>query len=1337
MMKKHLMRVGAFLLAAAMMPGCAAAEERRLGDLIYVPAMQVTSAAGRYNLRVEGIPRTEDGTVQAQPLAGAEFGVYVVSSDGELTPWANPLYPSEPMRIRSGEEAVSFMLPDGMEFYLRQESAPQGYIYDEAALIPVTEQEIVVTNHVPGELLVQAVDSLGAALSGVEILVTGEDGSVTAQMTDENGCVSLQYDAEQAVSVQQGTLPSGVYPALEASVGGAAADVSMPAAADIRLSGRTRVVFVHPASGTVELAMSLMAVNKDGEVERLPLTGVSMEIVDQGLTVLTDELGLAQASLLEGMYTVRFAYQGQEDAVLPVSEGDMLIESGMTTRIELDAVQSRGRIVLTADAGHPVNGGSISLIREDTGAAFGPYAFDEDGMIVSDLLDAGDYRVKAEAAPENTQFGGISAGASYADSADGLALSVSGGAVTEADIELLTRERERFELLIAGVDEQGAVQHSAMEDVLTLELIDEYGGMVTELTSEAGYAQVEALSGVYTLRMDEESAEKLGVLAESEAFELPAKGEAIAFRAEKTRLLVSSVDEDGRILSGAVYSVTDSEGKNEIVECGEDGEAVTGLLAAGEVYIEMIAAPDGHDVCEAVTTAAEAGRAVRVDMVHQSYGVARLSVKMRGLDEKGHAQYTALPGVSVRLYRVSADGQGLTDTGLLLTSAEDGLAQASLMAGEYVAKIEEDSLPEGCRVGDPVRIQLANMMDTESELVCISGKGGILVNMIGADLSDELLAQIRFELVSEDGSIRDMMAVEGGFYAGDLDEGSYILRQTQIPQGYTLAQERSIEVIGGEAAVQSVPLEEYAVLSVSKTGLTFNDRLQTYLVPLSGCYGVYIQTEAGMTAYPSEDSQMLVYANITPDQIAKGMTAKLRLPASMDGTTYYLREMSSADGFAPDETYHEVHLTAGEERLLECVVSSDRGFFEFAMTDVGSGAYVAGGSYELIDAVSGSAVLTFSPGETVYRNEMAVPVGEYVIRQVQAAPGYALSAEPDIAITVEPYLTQGGMVTSAGMTSMRIPESEAFDLIGDMYAARDQGMTILTVENNALDEGESLLAPQMELSVSAQDGNRLTVGGVVLSGATDAQQTPYRARIEYCLAAGGWQPSDARMTGELTGPAAVSLADVTEDISAVRVTFIDAVTGEEIAGRGFAPGQIALHVITGSGDPVQVSANAVFTGVYPYRTQYGGQQEMFARSAAAQTAFEAAGDGAFAAVAAGRDGRISGVAFFDEDADGLMDAGETGRYAGLGVTLLSQSGDVVESVRTDAQGAYAFSGLSSGLYVVKFDAGSGVVFSKGSLYSAHKVSGVEDTRFGESEAISIDGDHTDYLVNVGCIYASE
>ena len=54
-----------------------------------------------------------------------------------------------------------------------------------------------------------------------------------------------------------------------------------------------------------------------------------------------------------------------------------------------------------------------------------------------------------------------------------------------------------------------------------------------------------------------------------------------------------------------------------------------------------------------------------------------------------------------------------------------------------------------------------------------------------------------------------------------------------------------------------------------------------------------------------------MWANAAPK---RKKAVSVRLPAEPEGTTYYLRELSSAAGFAADETIYEVTLTAGETR---------------------------------------------------------------------------------------------------------------------------------------------------------------------------------------------------------------------------------------------------------------------------------------------------------------------------------------------------------------------------------------------------------------------------------------
>lgn len=1337
MVNKRLRKAGSLLMASALLlcGRTAAAEEKRLGDYIYVPAMTASAASGTISLRVEGLALEDGETVTVNSLAGAEFGVYVIASDGELTPWANPLYPSEPMRIRTGEEAVSFSLPQGQEFYLMQESAPAGYEYEAGTLIPVTGQEIVVQNAMTGEIVVYAVDSLGTALAGVQMTIAAQDGSELVCVTDKNGQAVFSSRESGVYTVRESGLPEGVYAALSATVDGIQADLAA-VNASMEAAARTSVVFEHPASGTVQLSMQLAEIDEHGEAFSRPLAGVRMDIESETpVSVVTDEEGQARAALLEGTYFVRFAYEGEESIKLPLTEGQMIVESGASTMIELTAMQAYGRVVLAAQAQKDIRGGSVTLHSEQTGETYGPYAIDGDGLAVSELLAPGKYTISAFEAPADTQLGTVSWDGQISEQTDGLMIEVQAGQAAQVSAQLLTRERQTFEVVARRLDDQGEFATEQMDEPLELELLDEHGDVLAQIGAESGLVQVEALSGTYTLRMTQKEADRLAVLGQSEPFTLPAAQGVISFACNQARIAVSAVDENGMPVSGAVYSVTDSRGEHVTLVCDEDGNAVSPLMAAGEVIIETMTSPQNHDKAQETVVSAKAGEAARVQLTHESYGAVRMAVRMKRLDERGNAVYEQVAGANVHLYRVFEDR--MTDTGLIYTSGEDGQIVAQLEAGEYVAQIEAESLDDGCRTGESLRFIVTNTESTEGELVCMDALGGVQVKILGGALSDELLAQIRFEVEAADGTVTELTMQDGAFYAGQLAAGSYMLRQTQIPEGFTLAQERTVTITGAEAAAVQVPLEEYAVLSVSKTGLTFNDRLQTFIVPLTGEYGVYTMADGQMKAYPSEDKQMTVWSNVTPEQIAQGKTAALKLPAALEGTTYYLHELGSAEGFAADAAYHEVTLTAGEQRLVDCAVSSDRGFFEFTQINAANGDLVLGGTYELVSRNSGETVLTFTTGETPYRNEMAVPVGEYTLRQIQAAEGYALSAEDEISFDVQPYLTQGGQIAQVSMSCVQVPKQAEMNTIADLYAAREQGLTLVSVDTAALDAGDTLTMPQVTVQVKADGGERVNVASVVLGSASDALGSAYRARVEYCLAGGGWQPSDARITDVLSGPTAVSLADVEDDVSAVRVTYLDAQTGEEKVQSGFAPGEIALNVRVGAQGTVALHASAEMTGKFIYQTQANGAEIQMQRSSSRKIAFEVEGDGIFNTVSAGRDGRISGVAFFDTDADGVMDADETGRYAGMTVSLIAQNGDVLDSCRTDSEGRYVFSTISGGMYTVKFDAGTSVVYSKGAPYSEHKVSGVEDTRYGESARIVIDGDHTDYVVNAGCIYAAE
>ncbi|MGX7677332.1 DUF7507 domain-containing protein [Jatrophihabitans sp. DSM 45814] len=68
---------------------------------------------------------------------------------------------------------------------------------------------------------------------------------------------------------------------------------------------------------------------------------------------------------------------------------------------------------------------------------------------------------------------------------------------------------------------------------------------------------------------------------------------------------------------------------------------------------------------------------------------------------------------------------------------------------------------------------------------------------------------------------------------------------------------------------------------------------------------------------------------------------------------------------------------------------------------------------------------------------------------------------------------------------------------------------------------------------------------------------------------------------------------------------------------------------------------------------------------------------------------INGTLWTDVNGDGVVNAGETGRLAGVGVALKNSSGTVVATAVTNAAGVYTFPDQAAGSYTVAIDTGNG------------------------------------------------
>jgi uncharacterized repeat protein (TIGR01451 family) len=108
---------------------------------------------------------------------------------------------------------------------------------------------------------------------------------------------------------------------------------------------------------------------------------------------------------------------------------------------------------------------------------------------------------------------------------------------------------------------------------------------------------------------------------------------------------------------------------------------------------------------------------------------------------------------------------------------------------------------------------------------------------------------------------------------------------------------------------------------------------------------------------------------------------------------------------------------------------------------------------------------------------------------------------------------------------------------------------------------------------------------------------------------------------------------------------------------------------------------------------------------------------------------IEGTIWEDTDADGTLDAEESGRYADVTVLLLDANGDIVARTVTDENGDYSFTGLPDGTYTVDVTDDANIL--NGTWHSIGPVPGADDNSQVDPYTVSVSGGETDDTADFG------
>ena len=1219
------------------------------GLLHYVPqAGQSQAQAQRYTLAVRGMARGEVNgpPVAVEYLPGAVFGIYAPDAQGNMQPWPDPRAPHAPFLIRTESEPVSFDLPDGMAFFMRQESAPEGYLPIPEGYWPIEGiLELRADNAMPGGLEVTAEDADGQPLAGARVRLLQDGQLVREGVTGADGAWRADPLPAGGYVIENAEPPLDFLPAPDPSREITVRDATWAGGA-----------FVHQRKGRVLIQAEHVAMRGDGQLERTPLAGMALQLLDGDRRPVpvesvdgwrTDANGLAQSPLPAGDYVLRVAQLA--------SETEFSIADGQDTELAPISQAQEGYIRFAFTGGLP-DQGAVPLVGVrcelwQGKTLIGEYTTDPSGHAITAALAPGAYTLRYEELPQ---------GYALPDGLrEGEPLTLEAATLAERAVLCPPVLTGRFTVCIGEVDETGDLIETPVGEA-DFSILHADGAVLQVRSGPGGEIEITLPAGDYLLRPPTGRQALAHVLEEPVAFSLPQERETVLLRTKLTRVTLRSVGQDGARLSGAAYRVTGPNNKVFELVADAQGQSVSPALEPGMYRVETSLSPEGFGPAEALQIECLAGVPAVADALHRPLGRLEIKLETQALTSQGEVREMPRSGASVALFRLAEGGEEddpaayhaypSQQTALTLVTDVHGVARdaagalPALPAGVYRAFAADAQGYEAAGLSLPVRVQ-----DGEQPLlrwVTRAAQGGVRITLRDAEDTQRPLTDAAFALAllevegDHDGPL--IVDEQGLALRVQLPQGRYRLWQTRCPDGYHPAPDQEIEITGGELTEVSLVNARPGTLSVSKMGFTFNAQMQQFRVPLRGAYGLYALNGERYEPYPSADAQWVIAAHSM--QIEGAMEAA-ELPADMGGAVYYLRELESAvsPGYVADAGYHQALVYPGQHTVAETVAVADKGFFALTHRSAHDGAVLTGARYALYALVSDEddepvweeePTLAFSFTGESYQNEMALPVGSYLLRMLRAPAGYMLDGSIEAIeqlVEIPPYAHRGNPMAQVEMRSMPAPAADGSSPANALLVSRDW---VRTLRVDPSDLRADIVA---------------------------VENVPATAQVTYCLALGGWNWDDARF-----GAQVLDLTDVDGRITAVQIRYSDAPEGD-----GPRP--------TVSREP---GADCALIGDYAYSQQYrderGEQQTIRVVQPIADPGEPewAEGRGARKDQADVETGAVTGTVRYRGD------------IAAVPVLLARQDeagvATIIAEAVTDAQGAFRFDGLPYGTYRLRF-----------------------------------------------------
>lgn len=821
-------------------------------------------------------------------------------------------------------------------YVIRQVKAADGYINENF------EQTIYIGTEEPARIIVQNKSMSNIVIRYEDALAGTGVAGATFEVSEQNGKYVGEFTTEAGGSVATTSLTPGYYVVELKSTPTGYGFTAEKQTVLVSEGSPTTVVF----KGTSTSSMMILAKDDSNK----PLANATFKVLNMDgseVGVYTTDISgsVSVMDLSAGYYRVSQtnAPNGYEAA-----EGEQIVQvkSGSVASVTFVSKTYTGAVIyIAATDGSPVTGVRFE-VREQNGNVIGTYLSDSTGMVNVPAMKPGFYEISILDIPDG-----------FSISEKTQTIEVKTGGEVRLTFDLVSQGTVKIHLTDADT---GAALAGAKFKVTEMggNLIGEY------TTDNTGYAVSSSLNPGYYVVTQVGAADNYTFQEESKNVEVKSgSATAVEFtNSQYSAIILKNLNKTTEApLGGAKFTLTTIDGTviSDAIEVGHDGTANLPQLEVGYYVLTQTTAPDGFSVnSEKLQFKVGTGEPTVITFYNQ----AQATLHVLSVDKDGNG----ISGMKVKVTRLdqSLVGEYMTDsTGRVIVNAVE--------PGWYV--ITEVSAPEGYVASSETQT-IEVKADTVTQATFTHNKVAGLQILTTVGQTNAPLAGATYIVEKLNGErVGTYTSNEQGLIYVNLSPDTYVVKQTALPEGYTVDSAPRNVTVGTDSTTQLT----YTIGQLSSMRILITDSATG-----NGIYGMrfLLKTVGGE----------IIGEYTTNDQ------GYIMLDRSMTDGYYTLELIYAPDGYPVDHTPRTIQILNGETTEVKWSFSADAGQIQIVvrssayneMLDLPMDSLLSGATFEIYNPDTYAVVDTIVSGSDGVAASSPLPIGRYIVRQKSAAPYY-------------------------------------------------------------------------------------------------------------------------------------------------------------------------------------------------------------------------------------------------------------------------------------------------------------------------------------------------------------